>query len=385
MNTTILNRDFQHPTDGWYQIEVPGEHLNREQGIMQVLDAPAITSIVNRFNADADAYPAQHAGVEFPGMLIDHEHFKHQSDKETVAYGWLMRLENRGGKPFGQIRWTATGKPAIDGGDYRFFSSEYDSKDLQILNRGQKPLRVRPLRLDGLTLTNDPNNKGGKPITNRQGAGSQCPDCGCQGVACDEPGMLRCPDCKKNFAVSREPADSTANQNIKNKKMKTVCTLLGLSAEADEASVHEAVTKLKNRVTELEPLATENTTLKNRLTATESEAVDALLAEHGIKEPKMINRLKPALVPLANREERVAYLTDLGHQPGESKPAGKSQTLLNRQDGGNGKPAAAADEAAQVQKAESEIQTYKLQNRCSYSVARNAVRAAKPELFGLTQ
>ena len=160
MKLPILNRDFQHPADGWYQIEVPGEHFNRESGVVQLVDDAAVGSIVNRFNQEADGYAAQH-GTPFPGMLIDHEHFKHQADKETVAYGWLMRLQNRQGKPFGRIRWTNTGKPAIDGGDYRFFSSEYDPKDLQILNPGEKPLRVRPLRLDGLTLTNDPNNKGG--------------------------------------------------------------------------------------------------------------------------------------------------------------------------------------------------------------------------------
>ena len=114
MNLPILNRQFQHPADGWYQIEVPGEHLNAGSGVLQVIDAAAVDSIVNRFNQEAAAYEPQH-GTPFPGMLVDHEHFKHDPDKETIAYGWLMRMENRDGKPFGQIRWTNTGKPAIDG------------------------------------------------------------------------------------------------------------------------------------------------------------------------------------------------------------------------------------------------------------------------------
>ena len=174
MKTPICNRDFQHPADGWYQIEVPGEHLNQTAGVVQVIDGAAVESIVNRFNQEADAYQRQH-GEPFPGMLIDHEHFKHDPDKETTAYGWLLRLENRNGKPFGQIHWTTTGKAAVDGGDYRFFSSEYDPKDLQILNRGEKPVRARPMRLDGLTLTNAPNNKGGSPITNRAGTAAVKP------------------------------------------------------------------------------------------------------------------------------------------------------------------------------------------------------------------
>jgi hypothetical protein len=42
---------------------------------------------VNRFNEDATAGKLSH-GKE---MLIDHEHFKHDPDKETRAYGWRMR------------------------------------------------------------------------------------------------------------------------------------------------------------------------------------------------------------------------------------------------------------------------------------------------------
>lgn len=140
--------------------------------MVQVIDGVAVESIANRFNQEAAGYELQH-GTPWPGMLIDREHFKHQTDKETTAYGWLMRLENRGGKLFGEIRWSNTGRAAVDGGDYRFFSTEYDADDLQVLNRGSKPARVRPLRLAGLTLTNDPGNKGGKPITNRESSASE--------------------------------------------------------------------------------------------------------------------------------------------------------------------------------------------------------------------
>src|SRR5271155_1162040 len=159
MNAPILNRDFQHPADGWYQIEAAGEHPNRRAGIVQVIDGAACEAIVNRFNAEA-AQPG------FAGMLIDHEHFKHDQDKETVAYGWLGKLENRADGIYGQIRWTDTGQKAGDGGDYRFFSTEYDARDVTILDRNESPQRVRPMRLDGLTLTNANNNKGQKPITN---------------------------------------------------------------------------------------------------------------------------------------------------------------------------------------------------------------------------
>src|SRR5262245_42711911 len=129
MNARILNRDFQHPADGWYMIEPAGEHPNADGGVVQVIDGEAGERIVNRFNADAEAGTLSH-GHE---MLIDHEHFKHDLEKETIAYGWLTRLQNRADGIYGQIRWTDTGKPAVDGGSYRFFSTEYDLRDAKLL------------------------------------------------------------------------------------------------------------------------------------------------------------------------------------------------------------------------------------------------------------
>lgn len=168
MASQIFNRtEFQHPDDGWYMIEAKGEHPNAAAGVVQVIDDQAAQAIVNRFNDDADAGELRHVNE----MLIDHEHFSDQPDQETRAYGWLTKLQNRADGIYGQIRWTNTGKASVDGGDYRFFSTEYDPADLQVLS-GQNPKRVRPLRLDGLTLTNMNNNRGQRPITNRENYGS---------------------------------------------------------------------------------------------------------------------------------------------------------------------------------------------------------------------
>lgn len=158
---TPISKDagFEHPDDGFYMIEPAGEHPDREGRVVQVIDSPAIASIVENFNAGAQA-------ANFSGLLIDHEHFKHDLEKETIAYGWLMGLQAREDGIYGRIRWTATGQKAVDGGDYRFFSTEYDPEDLEVLSDGP-PMRARPLKLDGLTLTNAPNNKGASPITNR--------------------------------------------------------------------------------------------------------------------------------------------------------------------------------------------------------------------------
>jgi hypothetical protein len=156
--------DFEHPEDGFYMIELAGEHLERDGSVMQVIDPTAIASIVADFNAAAQ-------DPNFSGMLIDHEHFKHDLQKETVAYGWLMALQGRADGIYGRIRWTVTGQAAVDGGDYRFFSTEYDPAGMEVLSDGE-PRRARPPRLDGLTLTNAPNNRGARPITNRGGGES---------------------------------------------------------------------------------------------------------------------------------------------------------------------------------------------------------------------
>ena len=96
------------------------------------------------------------------------------------------------------------------------------------------------MRLDGLTLTNANNNKGQKPITNR-------------GVEIDPP--------------------------QKAQHMKTVCTLLGLTADASEEAVHAEVTRVLNRVKELESSQIESDleTYKNRFDAKQREFIRTLL------------------------------------------------------------------------------------------------------------
>lgn len=291
MNTKILNREFQHPADGWYQIEARGEHPNRAAGVVQVIDEAACAAIVRRFNADAEAGKLSH-GRE---MLIDHEHFKHDAGKETIAYGWLQKLACRADGYYGRIRWTGTGKRAVDAGDYRFFSTEYDPKDLEKAESG-KIKAVRPLRLDGLTLTNDPNNKGARPITNRMNfAGADAP------------------------AANQSAAEAATDKSKPTKPMKNAATKLGLAAEASEEAILGAVTTLLNRVSVLEG---ENQMLLG-------EQVDALLDAHHVKEEKLRNRLKLVLAGLQNRAERVSALADLGIRPGEAKTVTATR-VLNR-------------------------------------------------------
>ena len=314
MNKPILNREFKHPVDGWYHIEPRGEHPNREAGVVQVIDGEACAAIANRFNQDADAGTLTH-GHE---MLIDHEHFSHDVDKETRAFGWLTRLQNRDDGIYGQIRWSTTGRAAVDGGDYRFFSTEYDPQNLAALNREKN--RVRPSALSGLTLTNRPNNRGGRPITNsrrQSGSDNNLPE---------DPASKR--------SIAAPTAGDQADIQNRKKTMKQIATRLGLSADASEEAILGELTKLENRATTAEgqvtPLTIERDTLKNRVTALDAEQIDADLDAHGVKDEAVRNRLKPVLGTMKNRKERVEFLTDIVAKPAvEAKP----QTKLFNRDG----------------------------------------------------
>ena len=306
MKATILNREFQHPRDGWYQIERKGRHPNRAAGVIQVIDDVAATSIVNRFNEGAAAGTLRH-GSE---MLIDHEHFSDQADKETVAYGWLTRLANREDGIYGQVRWTGTGQKAVDGGDYRFFSTEYAPKDCEgMKNRTEQTDRtglteVRPMRLDGLTLTNMNNNRGQRPITNRGPAEAGTTNQFRRGLAA-----------AAGSGVNNRGPGAPITES---KRMKSVATKLGLSADASEEAVLEQVSKLMNRATAAEDQVTPLTARVMALEAGNlvllSEQLDADFATAGVTDGKIINRHKGLLSDpkhFKNREERVAFITDL--------------------------------------------------------------------------
>ena len=221
MKALILNRQGKLPEDGFYHLEPSGRHFNRAANVTQVIDAKAVESIVKNFE------PGE------TGMLIDQEHFSHNAQKSTEAFGWLHEVKNRDGELYGRIEWTDIGSPAVLNKRLRLFSTEYDPEGVEVIKKGE----IRPLRLAGLTLTNRPNNLGGKPIANRAGE-----------------------DLKK--ISSKE-----------NEKMKTVIAELGLDEGASEEAVLDAIKKLKS---DKAALMQEGEAIKNR-------EADALLKTHAAK------------------------------------------------------------------------------------------------------
>jgi hypothetical protein len=201
MRAPILNRKGEFPSDGWYQIEVAGEHpagKNRRQ----VIDDIAMTSIVNRFKEEKEE-----AGENFGGMLVDPDHLSHDLSNPTAALSWLQDMKIHNGQLWGKLDHSDEGEAAIKGKRYKWFSTEYDPEDLQDLGNG----RVRPMRLAGLAFTNRPNNRGAKPISNRTG---------------------------------NDPSGQKHNEN--ETTMKSIAEKLGLPADADEAAILNAITKLQS-------------------------------------------------------------------------------------------------------------------------------------------
>lgn len=352
MNKTILNRQFKHPPDGWYHLEAKGEHYNGRSRVKQVIDDVATRSIVETFNRDAAEHAAKNNGIEFPGMLIDIEHFKHDEEKETRAYGWLMELRNRADGYYGRINWTTTGKPAVDGGDFRFFSTEYDPEDLKVLNREGEVPRVRPMRLAGLTLTNDPNNKGQRGITNKK-------------LSPDDPAS----------PTTRDPVDI---QNRRKATMKQIATKLGLSAEASEEAILGELSKLQNRAEKaeqaLDPLTKERDLLKNRLAKSEETMIDGVLDDLGIKDEA---ERKTTGEMIRNSTDRDATVKVLKNRFNKAAPQTRTP-LTNRATAGNPNNKNSESKSALRNRA---VAAYMAEHKCEFEPAWNAMSLQKPELF----
>jgi phage I-like protein len=138
MNHLILNRDFQLPDDGWYQIAPLGEFAHAGAGLIQVIDPEACVAMAGRFAADAKI-------PNFAGLLVDFDHFSMDGEKRSEAAGWIVDLEVRGKKAdgsvasdasdnkdwglWGKIQWSDLGEAAVKGGRYRFLSPVWARTD----------------------------------------------------------------------------------------------------------------------------------------------------------------------------------------------------------------------------------------------------------------
>ena len=342
---TLLNRDFKLPADGWHHVVPLGEFLHPQTGTMQVLDNRAAGEMVKDF---------QHLAEEpnFPGLLVDFDHFSDDPSQSSAAAGWLYEMQNRGDGLWGKIRWSDVGEEAVKGGRYRLVSPVFppasQCEEAGNLNNSlrtevrapKKESRRRPLRLVKLALTNDPNLKGMVPLSNRAGAGTGVP--------------------------------ALAEQQTK-KQMSRINTLLGLSAEATEDAAVAELTKLQNRAALADNLEKENAGL---LTA----QVESDLEKYKNRfKPESKDKMREHL--LKNRGAAIELLEMMPEIGG--KPADKP--LHNRAGAGAPPPVTSEDARALAARAETKVQEIRLGNRCSYETAYNLARLQHPEMFGVSQ
>jgi hypothetical protein len=330
MNPRILNRDGKLPDDGWYNIEANGEHVNHASKVVLVIDEKTRTSIVNRFAAEVKA-----AGENFPGIAIDKDHLSKQVDEDnklpnpSEAYGWGMQVRNRDGLLEAKVDWTGIGLPLVDSKDgrppaYKFFSTEYDPGECEKIGTRKIANRtydvVRPLRLDGLSLTNDPNNKGQRPISNRNG----------------------------------NPAGATDE----NQTMKSLLKELKLSEDASEESAVAALRLIINRASQVEALTTERDALLVAQVESDLEKYKNRF--------KAENREKVKKQLIANRAGTIELLE--ATEPVEQKDA-KGQ-ITNRK--GATPPAGGATEGGE---GDDQVRADKITNRAHELQGQNAKRS----------
>lgn len=246
---------FELPADGFVQLVPKGEapNLLGEKRIIQVVDDEALQNMRQRL--------LQNSGAE---MLIDEDHFSRDQDKSTQAQGWQLHnsdtLVIREDGLYGSPRWSTIGEANLKGGVFRYISPEFDPATVQPLGGN----RYRVTGLVGLALTNRPNFKRMKPLTNRD-------------------------------------ADDGIDNPTQHTHMKALLAAhLGITETALEALAEDA---LKNRLSEIKTKADKASDLETELTTLKNSAADEFITQHDKvipKDQKVRDHLKQTF--LANRE-----------------------------------------------------------------------------------
>ncbi len=203
INKVTGKNTFQLPGDGWYQITPKGQFTHRESGTEQLIDDASIAAMLNRFRKESEA-------PNFPGVLVDYDHFSLDSGQKSEAAGWITNMQQRPSGLWAQIRWTNSGLGDVKGGKYRLVSPVWLRDEMEDAGDG----RLRPLRLDSLALTNDPNLKGMMPLSNSNNGSTSC-TCG----------------------ASKPPV---RNQNTMDFRI-LLLSMLGLPPEATDPEIQSAV------------------------------------------------------------------------------------------------------------------------------------------------
>jgi phage I-like protein len=308
----LTDAQFRMPQDGWVQIapfgEFPGEVAGGDDDgqprpVLQVIDAEAGGAILRRFREAASK-------EGFEGLLVDFDHGSMDAGQSSRAAGWITDMALRDDGLYAAVRWSASGRSAVEGGDYRYLSPVFPWADREDLGAGPDgAARCRLTRIERAGLTNDPGLRGIRAVCRRDSTAG---------------------------AASAEPAKQQEHA-----KMKKVLTALGLPDTATEDEAAAALQAKLDRLAELEAKAAdaqadEDMKPYEGQIANRGEVKAALVANRatGLKILAAIKPAGQAAVP--NR----ATAAD----PAKAAPDGKAK--------GEARAASIRRRAAEIQKAE---------------------------------
>jgi len=323
----VLNRAGTLPDDGWYHVCPIGEfQVTTGEGkrLLQVIDNKAVKAMADKLIA---------AGGP---LLVDYDHFSYDPERSSEAAGWIYALEAREDGLYARIEWTDTGSVAVMNKRYRFVSPVWYPNECEPIGNN----KIRPLRLDSIALTNSPNLKGMRPLSNR---GTE-----------DQPLKHR---------AGEEP-------------MKELITLLGLKEDATAEAIVNSVTALKTSADEAAALKNRAETAEGKLAAAETKQLesdaDAFCEQH---KDRIVNRDQVRAQYIANRAGTEALFAAM------KTDAGGSQPIHNRQktpvDGKSGDDSEKGkSRAAAIKNRAHEIMA---QRKCSWGAAFDAAQAEVKE------
>lgn len=260
-DTCLLNRSESSLSgDGslWMHVCPMGEHPwvseDGKERIIQVIDREACEAM-------ARTYP-----LDGPSARIDIDHLSMDPKNTTEASGWGKFAELRDDGLWVKAEPTAHGRPLIHGKVYRFTSPCFPRDGLVDLGNG----RFRVTKLGVIALTNDPNLRGLKPLTNRRS----------------------------------ESADTqTKNKSTMDYKAMLL-SLLGLPADASDDAITAAITAAKGAKKDTDAM-------NSRITELETQLVNRDLDDHGVTDVEQRKLLTPMLANAGTRTHALALISKL--------------------------------------------------------------------------
>jgi len=368
----LLNREFALPADGLYEIVRPGEYPARPllpdgtlgEPVVQVVDDIAIAEMANRFASLA-------ARGLHPELLVDFDHFSHDTSKESRAAGWVQSLVNRSADLAGAIRWSASGKAAVEGGDYRFLSPVFDLNKAQHLGGN----RYRVVEIERLALTNDPNMKGGRPLSNRD------PKQESAGVTPSVSDPTRQSD-----STAAQMSQLALNSKPKNTMDRTkLIGLLGLHESATDDQIAAAITKNRSDAAAAADLRTRANALLEAQVERDLEDFKDVIED----------REATKTLLLANRDGAIKVLSGAKARLAAAKPAPgttPAKPVHNRAEtktpaGSAVDSAATAPVLTRAQESERDalVAFNRKEHGLDFSAAWNKARDIRPDLFPAEQ